>query len=291
MAKKGHRHKAWAFSEAEPNVHVLRTNLNPKEEFWSLWLSDVHWDNPKCDRALLKQHLDEALEYEAPIFVIGDLFCAMQGRSDRRHSKSDLRPEHCGINYFDRLVDTATEYFQPYGENLCLLGYGNHETSVKMRLETDILDSLARRLRGVGAITRTGGYGGFVKIQNQQRNTKTRASFRIYYHHGYGGGGRVSKGMNQFQAYLADARADCYVAGHVHHSGHYRHVQSIVTDSNKIEDREVDLIRLGTYKDDWQNARSGWAVEKNLGPRPKGGWWLRMWVHNQKLNKQWIAAV
>lgn len=290
VAKKGQRHKAWAFVEASPNVHVLRTGIDAGDELWTLWLSDLHWDNPKCDRDLLKKHLDEALEWEAPIFVIGDLFCAMQGKFDRRSSKADIRPEHMGINYFDRLVDTACEYFEPYKENLCLLGYGNHETAVKFKLETDILDSLARRLRGVGGITRTGGYGGFVRIQNQAGNTRTRESLRIYYHHGYGGGGRASKGMNQFQHYIQDARADCFVAGHVHHSGHYRHVQSVLTDSNKLLDREVDFVRLGTYKDDWGGGKSGWAVEKNLGPRPKGGWWMRLKFFNHRLHKQWIAT-
>ena len=49
-------------------------------------LSDIHWDNPKCDRKTLKRHLDYCLSERLPIFINGDLFCLMQGRGDRRSS-------------------------------------------------------------------------------------------------------------------------------------------------------------------------------------------------------------
>jgi len=42
--------------------------------------SDVHHDNPKCNQDLERKHLDEAIEYDAPIIDNGDLFCAMQGK-------------------------------------------------------------------------------------------------------------------------------------------------------------------------------------------------------------------
>jgi UDP-2,3-diacylglucosamine pyrophosphatase LpxH len=49
-----------------------------------LLISDIHLDNPKCRRDLLKRHLDQAMEKKAPVFINGDLFCAMQGNKDRR---------------------------------------------------------------------------------------------------------------------------------------------------------------------------------------------------------------
>ena len=80
-----------------------------------LLLSDLHWDNPLCDRALLKKHLEQAKAAEAPILVFGDLFCAMQGKYDPRSSKASLRPEHQVPNYLDALVDTAVDFFDFYG--------------------------------------------------------------------------------------------------------------------------------------------------------------------------------
>jgi len=44
------------------NVHTF--DCEGKEaEF--LLISDLHWDNPKCDRDLLKSHLDEAVRRNA----------------------------------------------------------------------------------------------------------------------------------------------------------------------------------------------------------------------------------
>lgn len=56
-------------------------------EQWVLLRSDVHHDNPKCDQKLEKKHLDQAKEYNAIIIDNGDLFCAMQGKYDKRASK------------------------------------------------------------------------------------------------------------------------------------------------------------------------------------------------------------
>ena len=44
------------------NVHIFKNNFDPKKV---LLLSDIHWDNPKCDRVLLKRHLDQAMEMDA----------------------------------------------------------------------------------------------------------------------------------------------------------------------------------------------------------------------------------
>ena len=36
-------------------------------------LSDLHWDNPHCDRDLLKRHLDYCLEENIPVIINGDI--------------------------------------------------------------------------------------------------------------------------------------------------------------------------------------------------------------------------
>ena len=71
-----------------PNVHVARAQ--DKQKF--LLISDLHWDNPHCDRELLKNHLDEAVRRNAAVVVNGDFFCLMQGKGDPRRSKDDIRP-------------------------------------------------------------------------------------------------------------------------------------------------------------------------------------------------------
>ena len=80
----------------------------------------------------------------------GDFFCLMQGRGDPRRSKDDILPEHNNGRYLDSVVDTAVEWFAPYAEQLLVLGYGNHETSIIQYQETDILLRFATILNHIG---------------------------------------------------------------------------------------------------------------------------------------------
>lgn len=119
---------SWKFREQSRNVHIFDINLaKVGDEQWFLLQSDVHWDNPKCDRKKFKKHLDEAVKKNAPILDFGDFFCAMQGKYDRRASKKDIRPEHQNESYLDALVSTASEYLKPYAKLLTVRGQGNHE--------------------------------------------------------------------------------------------------------------------------------------------------------------------
>ena len=53
------------------NIHTLNYE---GDELNLLLISDIHWDNPKCDRVLLKKHLDIAKEMNAGVIVNGDFF-------------------------------------------------------------------------------------------------------------------------------------------------------------------------------------------------------------------------
>ena len=52
------------------SIEMPISGENP--DVYYLLISDLHWDNPHCDRALLKRHLDLALERNAVIMVFGD---------------------------------------------------------------------------------------------------------------------------------------------------------------------------------------------------------------------------
>jgi hypothetical protein len=72
------------------NIHEVTCQSG--QEF--LLISDLHWDNPHCNRGLLTNHLKEAQRRNAGVIVNGDFFCLMQGKGDPRRSKEDIRPEH-----------------------------------------------------------------------------------------------------------------------------------------------------------------------------------------------------
>jgi hypothetical protein len=225
-----------------------------------LLLSDVHWDNPKCDRKKLKKDLDYAMERDAIILINGDLFCLMQGKFDPRRSKSDIRAEHNSTTYLDDVVDDAIKWFMPYKDNIKLIGRGNHEQAILKTQETDVL---VRFAKGLGIESTVGGYGGFFHIDFCKRS-----NFVIHYYHGAGGGGAVSKGVPHFHKRKAIVQGvDAIWMGHTHDS--YEAV-SVVQEYNPVKKesklKNIYDIRTSTYKEEYDKGANGFIIEKLSSP-------------------------
>ena len=267
------------------NVHII--DCERTQEF--LLISDLHWDNPKCDRELLKSHLEEAKRRKAGVIVNGDFFCLMQGRGDPRRSKDDILPEHNNGRYLDSVVDTAVEWFAPYAEQLLVLGYGNHETSIIQHQETDILLRFATILNHTcKSNVQVGGYGGVLDIKMNYDRSRS-CNFVIHYYHGAGGGGPVTKGIIQDQRILANIEGyDCTWQGHVHELYYHQNIVNRYDRSNhRIYQKAVHQVRTATYKEEWQNGYMGFHVERGRGPKPLGGYWLKLEVErNQEVNRR-----
>ena len=233
-----------------------------------LLISDVHWDNPHCERALLKEHLDEAVRREAGILVFGDFFCAMQGKYDKRADKSALRPEHQATNYLDALVDTAATWLEPYSKNIVMLADGNHETAIRKHLETDLLERLCQKL-GVLHM----GYSGYVRFLFEQSGGSRRISKTLYWHHGSGGGGPVTKGVIQHARRAASVEADIYVTGHIHEAWQLENPVMRLSANGIERIDQQHHVQCATYKQEYTPG-GGFHVERGRPPKPLGGWWL-----------------
>jgi len=269
----------WKFVEHSRNVHQLNINLaDPTEEVFVLLQSDVHWDNPHCDREMLAKHLEEAKRRNAPVLDIGDFFDVMQGKYDPRSSKSDLRPELMAGDYLDECVNQASDWLAPYASQLCLRGYGNHETSIKKRHETDLIERLSERLRAQGSPARTGGYSGFVRLSVfPNSNPKNQLGVTYFYHHGYGGGGPVTRGTIQTSrqaVYLSDA--DVVHNGHTHDAWVMPIQRIRLSAANTIMHERQIHVRTPGYKEEYQDGHGGWHIERGGPPKPTGGAWLRL---------------
>lgn len=256
------------------NVHQLNTeNCNFKIAI----LSDLHWDNPKCDRELLKRHLDYCLENNIPIMLNGDTFCIMQGRGDRRSSKDDIRPEHNNARYLDSIVETAVEYFSPYAHLITVIGYGNHETAIIKWQETDLLRRFVDLLNYKnGTNVQTGGYGGWLILSIRSKKSGINSTCKIKYFHGSGGGGVVTKGaINLTRALEMVEDFDVFTMGHIHENSSRNDVresihQNGVTGYKSIQ-RDLHLMITGTYKEEFGTGAGGWHVERGAPPKPLGG--------------------
>jgi hypothetical protein len=274
---------AWSIKKLQRNVVEITIDLSRNKDWeqWVLLRSDVHHDNPKCDQELEKHHLQEAIDYDAPIIDNGDLFCAMQGKWDKRADKNALREEHRGGNYFDLLVETAAEFYKPFGAQFAVLGKGNHETAVTKAHETDLTDRLASRMRAHGSKVESSGYGGFVLFRfndsNQKHLGKSAKDSKVLYHyHGSGGGGPVTRGViqtNRMAVWSPDA--DIVLSGHTHDEWAVTIPRMRISSHGVVFHDEQLHIRPPGYKDAWADSDHGFETEKMLGPKSLGAAWLQ----------------
>jgi hypothetical protein len=256
------------------NVHSL--SLKTEENQVAL-LSDIHWDNPKCDREMLKRHLDYCLEQNIPIFINGDFFCCMQGRMDRRNNKSDIRPEHNNSKYLDSIVETAVEWWSPYASILTVIGYGNHETSIIKYSETDILQRFVDLFNYKNkSNVYVGGYGGWIVLKYDLRPS-TSMTKNLKYHHGIGLGGIVTRGaINLTRSLEMYENMDIFVMGHIHENSSRNDVRDTLQYNKgkriyELQQKQIHLAITGTYKEEYGDGSQGWHIERGAPVKPVGG--------------------
>jgi hypothetical protein len=269
--------------------NVVRIEKN-WEETKVLLISDLHWDNPKCDRDLLKKHLDEALKGNHDVLINGDLFCLMQGAYDPRKSKSDIREEHNVSNYFDAIINTAVDWFAPYAHLIKFIGYGNHETAILKRQETDIIERFVTLLNyKCQSNVQVGGYGGWVRIHFADAvNSK---SFNIKYMHGFGGGGAVTRGTIQHNRMSVNVEgADAIWMGHVHEDYEMTYTVEFLSNQDTVLQRDILMIRTSAYKEEYGDGSKGWHIERGASPKPIGGRWLILKPYRGKNETRQIHA-
>jgi hypothetical protein len=259
----------------EKNIHELRVEGS---SFRMGMFSDIHWDNPKCDWNLLKHDLDYCLKNDIPIMFNGDTFCLMQGAYDPRKMKGDIRPEHNNARYFDSIIETAVDFFLPYANLLTVVGYGNHETSIIKRQETDVIQRFVTLLNyKAGSNVMTGGYGGWL-IVNQLVKASSNATqaTKIKYFHGSGGGGLVTKGaLNLTRAMEMYEGYDVFTMGHIHENSARNDVRDSInfhpSKGYYFNHKQIHSMITGTYKEEYIDGLYGWHVERGAPMKPVGG--------------------
>lgn len=269
--------QGWTVSRPSTACVDIHVDMERKDswEFWTLLTSDRHWDNPDSDHRLQKKHLEEAKERNAPVICNGDFFCAMQGKWDKRQSKSHLRPEHQKDNYLDALVETAAEWFAPYAHQFAVIGEGNHETAIRKHHETDLVQRLVALLNANTKSTiQACGYGSWVRFCFKHGNSKHSVKLKRF--HGSGGGGPVTKGTiqtNRRAAFLGNA--DIIFSGHIHEEWVLTTVQEYLNNSGRVMLRKQIHVSAPTYKEEYRSGEHGWHVERGAPPKPVGAMWLK----------------
>jgi hypothetical protein len=263
-----------------PNTYEFLDFQVYQKDRYFLLISDVHLDSVHCDRVKLKEHLDLALERNAPVFIFGDLLDLMQGKYDPRSNKGDLNPKYNTARYIDEVIKDVVEFLTPYKSILAFYSPGNHETSVEKRIEYGIVDKICYQLE-----MSQGNYSGYIYCRFfAYLEEGTKVPLIIGYHHGYGGGGPVTRDSIQTArkaVYLPDANV--VISGHTHDRWIIPITRNRISRYGESIDQQWH-IKTGTY----QNAPidfNGYAIEKGLAPKSGAGIWMKYTIGSDlKLN-------
>ena len=274
----------WESTRVNRAVH--RVDMKSTGEGWEQWFllsSDRHHDNKKTDHDLELRHLHQARSRSAGVIDVGDLFCAMNGKFDRRSDVANCRPEQQQGRYLDSLVDCASEFYAPFAENFVVIGRGNHETAIYKHHETDLTERLCQAMTAQsGHQVDAGGYGGWVQFVIHRTST-SRQRVNLKFWHGAGGGGPVTRGVittNRMAVYLPDAHIVC--SGHTHDQWVVPIARERLLQNGEVGRDEVLHVKLGTYKEAVGDGWGGWEVETGKPPKPMGAQWLRFFWRDSK---------
>jgi len=243
-----------------------------------LIVSDVHFDSLKCDHDSLKYHFDEIKRKNGQIIIVGDWFDVMGCHKDPRSKPADINPIYIqrGRSYLDLVVEDSFEFLKPYKENLLMISYGNHETSILKHRDTDPLERLIFLLnQQEGSSVYKGQYAGWIKFSIGRTGNVSHRTFLIAYHHGKGGNAKRSKGIlySQLDA-MEYPDANLIVSGHDHNKiydpSNVR--RRIDIQSGKTHHDTVHWLKTGSYKKSANDM--GWEVERGFNPKKLGGWFV-----------------
>ena len=268
----------------------------PGWEQYFLLVSDAHIDNAHADRAMFDKHMRQCRERGAKWLSNGDFLCLMQGKWDMRSDTSACRPEHQQGRYLDSVINTTADYVAPHADMALLFAPGNHETAVKKRHETDMNERLVealRQRRPADFQAYAGSYANWVRFLVREKNRRqlVASSIVMYMHHGYGGGGPVTRGTIQtsrMAVYLPDA--DIIWTGHTHDEWIMPIQRARLSPHGRPYLDRVMHVRSPGYKDEFSE-QNGWAVEKGMPPKPKGALWLRFYVERRRHNGKQVTEL
>jgi len=154
----------------------------------------------------------------------------------------------------------------------------HHETNLTERLVEAI------RQRCPSSPVRAGGFSGWVRFIFD-RGAGASASCRLWYHHGYGGGGPVTRGVIQSNRKAVYVEADIIASGHTHDSWIVPITRIQLNKSNRIHHNDQIHVSTPGYKDEYADGFGGFHIERGAPPKPVGCAWLHFAYHRPRRNE------
>lgn len=257
-------------------------DFSKQPEFYFLLRSDVHHDSPYCDRRMETRHLHMARALGAGIIDNGDMFDSMQAPHDpRRVPDLGKREEHKGFGYFNKLSKSAVSDYLRFAPWWAIFAEGNHETAMEkhhgLALTRDVVENMRLRAKQTTQVVYQG-YAGWVLFSCVVAGSR-KTTFRMFRHHGWGGGAPVTQGIIKKARMLKWLeRADIILIGHSHQEWYAADTRLSVSDHGVPRSRKVRIYKVPGYKSDF-DLQGGFPIERmsDGGPTTQGAVLIRFY--------------
>ena len=220
-------------------------------ETYRIWpISDTHLGSADVDEDLLKEHVEEIRQDKnARVIFLGDVGDLIDWRDKR--FQAGMWPErymdamHAEGGIPTETVAHAVEIFAPIRDKIWCWLSGNHEFTVRSKMDREIGSEIAAQL-GVEYL----GYGGYLRVQWKRATSGAKGAEHVTVfdlHHGWQGGRTTGAKVNQLEKHLGESDADVVLRGHSH--DRLAHIfPSLRITPTKIRDWERVVAHCGSYK-------------------------------------------
>jgi predicted phosphodiesterase len=253
-------------------VKQVKIPIKPNEQYKLFALSDLHIGSNDFNEKSFIKEMDRAYKNCTHIIIIGDVFDAIFSK-DKRYQPSVPNSEIASIDdQLNYVLDIAVKLLKPYADKILIISQGNHEYSILKYCNINIMKLLVYRLNSeCHTNIELGGYHGFINCSFKINKTHS-TRYVIYYHHGYGGNARVSKGMIDINRMRTDFEFDCFLFGHKHSKIADKSERTRCNHYGNIETYTQISSQVGTFKTLIHNsANIGWEDTKGFSASSAGG--------------------
>ena len=209
-------------------------------------LGDTHIDHPNTDLRKIKRHIKYINDNDLPWVHLGDWADAINSK-DKRYDVNENR---------ESVIDAylqVEELFNPIAPKCIAALRGNHGSKWS-KTEGDYIRVMCKRW-DIPYL----GYCGLLKVRLPKK------SYKIWLHHGAGGGRKRGAKAIRLQDWAQFVDADIYLQGHTHTYQNFVDTQITFTgNKTRYFGNVPGYIRSYTGHD-------GYVEELGLPPQPTGG--------------------
>lgn len=220
-------------------VKIIKAIIPKFSWIYLVPLSDLHWDEPQCDREAIRGYVNWIAEHDnAYTLLNGDLWTMATKTSTPDFFEYGEPGEKIELMTPDVTLNELEDLLKPISKRILAVCSGGHELKNMFRVTGgDYTYLLMKRL---GIEERYSRDGGVLQITTKPLNKRDNIIFNLVYTHGWGSARTRGAKVRKLEYLSSAIHADCYIMSH-------DHTQNLTRD-NYLMPPEWDRPNMGVHR-------------------------------------------